>query len=121
MEQAYFMQDGFKYLVQDNFSLSAWDGVECIGVAGIMSLYKTRAVAWAFIGKNAAPHMVGITRKVKQVIEDYPAKRIEMLVNYEFLAGHRWAKMLGFKVEAERMRYSGIYGHDETLYARIKE
>ena len=61
-----------------------------------------------------------VTRKVLEAFDVLPYKRVEMHVDYEFKAGHRWAKMLGFKVDAPRMEHSGFYGNDETLYVRIK-
>lgn len=121
MDKEYFMQPGFRYMVEDHFAISAWAGAECVCAAGIVEIYRHRAVAWALMSENAGPYLRKITRKVQSALALHPAKRIEMLVNYEFDAGHRWAKMLGFEVEAPRMRCSGVYGNDETMYVRIKE
>lgn len=121
MEKAYFLQPGFEYMVKDNFAISAWAEHRCVCAAGIVPIYKHRATAWALMGEDAGPYLRQITQKVRQALDVSPYPRIEMQVNYDFRAGHRWAKMLGFEVEAERMRKSGIYGHDETLYVRIKE
>ena len=42
-----------------------------------------------------------------------------MTVDCEFEQGHRWAKMLGFTMEAERMRAYRPDGGDVALYARV--
>lgn len=120
MDKAYFIDPAFHHIIQNHFSISAWAGMECIAAAGVVSIYKDRGVAWAFLGAKAGPYMPRLTAKVRSVLNAQPMKRIEMLVDYDFEAGHRWAKVLGFKVEAERMRFSGYYGNDETMYVRIK-
>lgn len=121
MAKEYFMQPGFRYMMEDHFAMSAWVNSQCVLAAGFVSIYPHRATAWALVGADAGPYLTQLTRKVRQGIEMQPFKRIEMLVDYEFDAGHRWAKMLGFTVENPRMRYSGTFGNDETLYVRIKE
>ncbi len=86
-----------------------------------MPLNFRRAIAWTLIGKDAGPHMRAITRKVKQMLDDAAPERTEMYVDCQFQNGHRWAKMLGFTLEAPCMRKHGYLGNDEALYARIKE
>lgn len=120
-EKESFIKATYSKIVDTDFSLSAWEGHVCVGAAGLMQIYPHRAVAWTMLGWRTGPYMREITRKVKFILDTYPAQRIEMLVNYEYEAGHRWAKMLGFAVEAPRMRGSGVLGQDETLYVRIKE
>lgn len=104
----------------DNYALSAWAGSKCVGGAGIIQVNKFRAIAWALVGRDARPYMRQITAKVKEVIWEHPSQRVEITVDAEFLEGHRWARMLGFTMEAPRMVKHGILGNDETLYARIK-
>jgi len=120
VDKAHFMTDEFNHVLKKGMSVSFWDGEDCVGAGGVAPIYAHRAMAWAFLGANSGPYMHQITRKARQLFELYPAKRIEMLVDYKFDAGHRWAKVLGFEVEAARMRMSGIYGDDETMYVRIK-
>lgn len=119
-EKKVFLSKTFINLVESEFSLSAWNGSQCVAAAGLLRVFDHRAMAWTFMGKHAGPHMRQITRKVRDVIDSYPAQRIEMLVNCDYEAGHRWAKMLGFEVEAPRMRMSGALGQDEALYSKVK-
>ena len=120
IDKAHFMSPTFNHVLKSGMALSMWAGSTCIAAGGCAPIYKHRAIAWAFLGADSGPYMHQITRKARQLFEMYPAERLEMLVNYEFEAGHRWAKVLGFDVEAPRMRKSGIYGDDETMYVRIK-
>ena len=117
-----YLMPEFKPLVEDHFSISGWVGSECMAAAGIITLYGDRAMGWALVSKNAGPYMRQITRKVRDAFEHHPAKRIEITVLYDYSKGHKWAKLLGFgEPEAPRMRKSGYFGDDETMYARIKE
>lgn len=47
--------------------------------------------------------------------------RLEISVRCDFVLGHKWAKMLGFRVETERMVRFGPEGEDHTGYVRITE
>lgn len=89
-------------------------------VFGYTPLYPTRATIWAFISKDAAPYFLHMTRIAKRMIDALPYKRIEMEVDYDFKEGHRWARMLGFTLEAERLRGFRIDGGDSSVYARIQ-
>lgn len=120
LEKGYLLQPAFAQTIKENFSISAWDGTRCVAAAGFIPLYPHRATAWALMGASAGKYMREITRHVRRALDEQPYKRVEMLVDYKFDAGHRWAKMLGFQVEAERMIASGFFGNDETMYVRIK-
>ncbi len=118
--QLMYVTPEYADILADNFSLSAWDGSKCIGAAGIIYINKFRSIAWALLGRDSGKHMLTLTRKVREIIHSHPSPRIEILVDYDFKEGHRWAKLMGFEVEAPRMQKHGFFGNDETLYARIK-
>lgn len=120
MEKGAFLMPEYSHMVDNSFAISAWVGLRCIGAAGILPIYSGRSIAWAFMSKESGKYMRQITRKVRAALDMDPTPRIEMLVNADFADGHRWAKMLGFELEAERMRKHGVNGNDESLYARIK-
>lgn len=116
-----YLDPDYAYIINDHFSMSAWVGNECMGAAGIITLHKYQGIAWAIVSRKAGPYMLAITRKIKKAIELHPCKRIEMRVIFDFEEGHKWAKLIGFgEPEAPRMRSSGVFGEDETLYARVK-
>lgn len=119
MLQAY-MSPEFKELLDCSFGISAWVEHKPVGAAGIIPLHANCGLAWAMLGNDAGPYMLQLTRKVRNALDITPYKRVEMRVVCEFEEGHRWAKALGFTVEAPRMRKSSSRGNDETLYARVR-
>lgn len=94
-------------------------GDKPIACFGWVPIYVTRASVWAFISATSGPHFVGMTRIAKRLIDGLAFKRLEMEVDCEFEQGHRWAKMLGFTLEAERLRGFRLDGGDSAVYARI--
>lgn len=102
------------------FSLSAWvDGI-CIGAAGLVRIHDQRALGWALLSNTSGPYMRQITRKCIAALDVVSFRRVEMCVETDFELGHRWAKMMGFAVEAPCMKVSGVSGKDETMYARVR-
>lgn len=103
-------------------TLSAWDGLKPIAAAGIIPYYPNiRAVGWAVFAPEARHHMTGIVRRALKFIKEDPARRVEMHITEGFDAGHKWAKMLGFKCETpEGMEaFSGI-GKKQYMYSKVK-
>lgn len=112
----------YMQLLEQNFSLSAWDGHRIVGAAGVITVHPGMGFGWGLLDRRmAGKHMREITAKCKQVMDGMVFKRIETTVDYNFLAGHRWAKMLGFKCEAIRLEKRGFSGADESIYARVKK
>ena len=105
--------------LQDEPSYTALkDGVP-VASAGVVSYWEGRAVAWAFISETGAADFVSVHRAVKGFLDVCYIKRVEMTVDCDFKQGHRWAKLLGFKMECERMTAYLPNGEDCALYARI--
>ena len=103
----------------------SWSGFrdgECVGCAGIITLpgWPHRAIAWALIGDSIGRDMIQIVRFIRGFIDTYPIERIEIYVDCEFENGHRFAELLGFRMEAERMVKYGHGGRDMALYAKVK-
>lgn len=96
------------------------DNGRVLGCAGVQELWPGRDLAWAYLSKHAGPYMKGITRAVRDFLDIRAARRTEMAVDYEFKAGHRWAKMLGFRLEIERMDGYLPNGGAATQYVRLQ-
>lgn len=108
-------------LIENNFGLSAWNGVRCVGAAGCVPIFKHRAVAWALLAEDAGPHMLAIARKVRRVMAVLDYKRIEIAVHHDFEAGNRFARLIGMKLETpEPLKAHGANGEDEYMYAMVK-
>ena len=90
-----------------------------IAAAGVIPIWQGRGLAWAFVS-DAGPNLfLPVHRAVKRFLDGCYVKRIEMTVDCDFEQAHRWAKMLGFEMEAERMKHYAPDGHDCALYARV--
>lgn len=91
-----------------------------IACAGVLPQWRDRAFGWSFIAADAGRHFLYIHRSVSAFLDGVPVRRIETTVDCEFAAGHRWARLLGFMLEAERMRGYRVDGGDCALYARVR-
>lgn len=100
---------------------NSWSAVldgDVIACGGTIEQWPGRHTAWAHLGPHTAPHMRWITRAVKSVLKDVKG-RIEMTVRCDFEPGHRWAEMLGFRLETPIMAAYGPDGEDHSGYIRI--
>lgn len=102
------------------YAFSGIEEGEVLICAGLAPIWGNRAMAWAYVGKNAGKRMVAITKAVLRCLKACPFDRIEATVDYEFTAGHRWVWTLGFNVETPRMRKHRIDGGDSIGYVRIR-
>ena len=100
-------------------SYTAFDGPSAVAAAGIVPMWQGRAMAWAFISAVGPHKLLTVHRAVKHFLDGCFIQRIEMTVDSDFAAGHRWARLLGFELEAERMQSYAPDGHDCALYARV--
>ena len=94
-------------------------GEKPVMCAGVAEMWANRYAAWAWLAKDAGPHMVGLTRIVDDYLNTRPYRRIEAYVDARFPQGHRWAKMLRFEFEG-LMRSFGTSGQDMAMYSRIQ-
>lgn len=88
--------------------------------AGIIPYWNNRAEGWAMFDHNLKSYFVTAHRAVVKFLDSTPCKRIECVVNRDFEQGHRWAKALGFKIEAHLMKTYFEDGSDAVLYARVR-
>jgi hypothetical protein len=88
-----------------------------LAVIGLITQWDGCARAYAFLGENASRRMLHITRKVKTHLQTTTIRRIEAAVQDDFLEGHRWARILGFRPEGWMRKYWN--DHDALLYARV--
>lgn len=89
---------------------------------GWMPVYAHRALVWALVSEGAGAHFRSIHRIARRSLDLLLAthKRVEMDVTLDFEEGHRWARLLGFELEAPVMRGYQIDGRDAALYAKVR-
>jgi hypothetical protein len=95
-----------------------FSGGEPIASGGTLELWPGRSVAWAHLGVVTAEHMLAITREAYRCVRR-PQGRVEMTVRMDFPAGHRWAAMLGFKVETACLENYDPDGTDHVGYVLV--
>lgn len=117
---AQYITPEYARMLEREYAFTALEGDEVLAVGGVTKLWENRAIVWSFIDWRAAKHMVPIHRAVKKILDLAPYKRLEADTPCEFKQGHRWLRMLGFRMEAERMEAYRVDGGDSALYARVK-
>lgn len=110
-------QESAPEVIVDGHTFTIVDGT-ILACFGACEVWQGRYVAWAVLSKGAAKKMLTVTRTINSYLKKATG-RIEITVDCNFSEGHRWAKMLGFNCEAERMINFGKDGTDYSLYARI--
>ena len=107
-----------RYLqTQNSWTLLA--DTEPVACGGTMEMWPGRHQVWVYTTPTAGRCMVRISRLAKLIIEPIVG-RIESTVRADFKQGHRWAKMMGFEVEAPLMRGYSPRGEDHVGYVRIQ-
>jgi hypothetical protein len=90
-----------------------------IACGGVIEQWPGRGVSWAFLNTKMGAKMVACHRLVKRYFDICPIKRVEATVKVNFVAGHRWVRMLGFKLETPIMKSYGPNGEDHSMYIRL--
>lgn len=106
--------------LEGKYSFTALVDGEPIAVGGITELWENRALCWTFIDGRAGEYFVQLHKIVRDLLDMVPYRRLEAETSCDFKQGHRWLRMLGFQLEAERMRAFRVDGGDSSLYARVK-
>lgn len=101
-------------------SYTAIQGDVVLASAGIVPQWEGRAVAWSFMHPAARGHMLRIHRAVKRFLDLQDYRRIEMDVDFQFDAGHKWARMLGFTLECGHMPRYFPDGRSGSRYVRLR-
>lgn len=101
-------------------AFSGWREGRCIGAAGLEPKWEGVKVAWVLFSEEWLDHVLPISRFVRYVIANDPSPRIEAYMRSDNPGAGRWARTIGMKCEAERLRKFGPNGCDMDLYARVK-
>lgn len=123
--QSYFGREmkpeDFKHLESAPFAFSVIHNGKILATMGIFVYWQGRGEAWAFAAKGMTENFVAVHKAAKNLLDSLPVKRIEGAVRCNFRQGHRWARMLGFKLEASCLHSYFPDGSDCTMYAYVKD
>lgn len=90
---------------------------EVMFCGGVFPMTQTIGRSWAMLSKHSGKCLRFLTRETIKFHMAQPFDRIETPVRRDFLNGHRWVKMLGFKNETpDGMKYYGLKGETYDLY-----
>jgi len=109
-----------KNLENAQYSYAGVRDGKTIFCAGVAEYWNGRAESWAILRSSAKYDLIPITKMVKRFLEVCPIRRIEASIEVDFEEGHRWAKLLGFELEAPRLKSYFPDGRDCALYARVR-
>lgn len=116
-----FITEEYAKMLEGQFAFTAvTEDEEVVAVGGVTELWANRALAWTFIDSRAGKHFVALHKIVRDLLDIVPYRRVEAETSCDFEPGHRWLRMLGFEMEAPRMRAFQVDGGDSSLYARVK-
>ena len=88
-------------------------------IGGLVHFWPGRAMAWSYLSASAGRHLAALTRATRRFLDLQVVRRLEMYVDDEFEAGHRWARLLGFNLEAKLEAFRPD-GGDQCMYVRIR-
>lgn len=101
-------------------STAVEDDGTIIAAAGLVPQWKNRAVAWAFLSDTGPHNFMKVHRLVMKAMDESGFKRIELTADCDHPNAHRWAKLMGFRLEADRMEAYLPDGRSCSLYARVR-
>lgn len=108
--------DMYDHLESNGYTM--FDGDKILACAGVLEYHEQRGLLWSYIASDIGTRMLALTRAVERYLSLLSYNRLEMDVACDFEQGHRWAEMLGFKLECERRVAYDPEGNDYALYAR---
>lgn len=91
-----------------------------LAIAGVTELWRGVGEAWALFAPDIRKYFLHIHRAVKTYLDHCPFRRVQMTVDCNFRQGHRWANLLGFKMEAGVLEGYFPDGRDVSMYARVR-
>lgn len=112
--------DQVRNLETQPYSYSIQKNGRVLACAGVIEYWPGRAEAWAMMGNSSRKDFLAIHNAAKRFFEVCPIRRIEAIVELGFEEGHRWAKALGFELEAPCMSKYSVDGRDYAMYARVR-
>lgn len=116
-----YLSPEYMAALEGPYCWTAKDGELILGCGGAWELWGGRALAWSLLSGEAGSHMLSVHKAVYRFLNGLPMRRIETYVDADFKAGHRWAEMLGFKLETpEGMKGFLPDGKAAFMYARVR-
>ena len=114
-----YLTDQILTEMERSFSFTAMRDNEVYMCGGVFALSEWRGHSWSYISEKAGKYFIQLARITNRCLEMSGFKRIEADVDEDFVQGHRFVKLLGFKLEALSRVGFHSDGRSCSLYARI--
>lgn len=115
------LSDDYGMALEETQALTLLQGDRPLACVGIVYRWEGCAAVWSLLSENIGSAFVRFHRRLLAELDAAPYRRVEMTVKCFHPEGHRWARMLGFEMEAPCMRAYCIDGEPCALYARIRQ
>ena len=102
-------------------SFTLVDGEEIVMCGGIVELSPGRAICWALMAESIGHRMTACVRTTRRFVRAQKPHRLELDVQIDHEEGHRFARMIGFTKETERLRAFYPDGSDGTMYVWVTQ
>ena len=96
-------------------------GLDVLAVGGLAECWPGRAAAWCYLSRDAGFVLARLSRLALKELAEAPYARIEAYADAGFPQAHRWLGLLGFALEAPRLKGFLPGGRDGSLFARVQE
>lgn len=115
-----YISEAHVAVLEKNRAYTILDGARVLMCGGFVEYWENRGELWAMVAQDCKREFVGMHKIVERFVEMVPHRRIEAVVAYDFNPGHRWMRLLGFSVEAQKLRNYWPGGGDATLYSKVR-
>lgn len=102
-----------------SFTAKDHDG-KVLAMGGIVPMWDNVGEAWAIFCGELKDKFLCVHNFAREFLKTAPFHRIQMTVVYDFKNGHRWARLLGFSKEADRLAGYLPDGRDVSMYALVR-
>jgi hypothetical protein len=107
--------------LENTTAYSLFEEGRILACFGMIEVWAGRSIGWSYVSQHIGRRYVKLHRAALRVIDMCEWRRLETYVDVDFAEGHRWARMLGFQLEIDRMRNFRPYGMgDSAMYVRIR-
>lgn len=95
------------------------DGDEILMCGGSIEVWPGRKVVWALMAEGIKHRMTACARITRRFIEGQFTGRMELDVERDHPEGHRFARLIGFEKETDRLKAFYTGGLDGTMYVKV--
>lgn len=100
-------------------SVTIKDGDEVLMCGGSIEIWPGRKILWALLAEGIGTRMTSCTRITRRFVRAEFNGRMELDVERDHAEGHRFAQLIGFEKETDRLRSFYTGGLDGTMYVKV--